>query len=862
MQWNLKGLLIVAATLAVLWTPTIQAQQAQALQANMQTLRWKNGDVLPGKLLESTSDMIHWSSPYFSDDLVIDISVLDSVVFPKRSAPATEAFRVGTVSGDIWIADIVDSDEKTFLFSSERHGRFRVNRESIYTLERRVHPNLIFDGSQLTNWELSKQDTNQPILLFGGNARPGWYANRGGHPRTDKVKAKIFHALAWPQRFEIDLELASATRPPGFVFALGKNLYEALRLETWVNELVVVQGTLFEPVLTIQPDRRNFRLRLAYDGDTGVLEVFDFAGNLLLKLDEVGQTVKESGVYIYNRGQNLTVRRLRVYQQPVGSTKQQIDSSKPRVHTMNGHVVYGKLFVEQESTYVLDAGGNRHDINIQQIDRVVQPGTALVETEHPVALTYPDGAVLRGKIAQVNPDSVLLQTAFANEPIACVFAGASLLRVEISGPKNHGQIEDEDRLFHPSGNLRGRVYFDVADGSFIRWKPVGASKTVRLARTSNSTPIQDSNARVGGSIRRAHIERNNRRSSKAWPFDGSQFRHILHLKSGEIIPCQILSYDEMSVGFQSPFISASLIDSAHVKALEFSGRTHANYIDRTYSTNSRPSYIVLGEKGGRFNNREINEIQFKGNVGNLEEILAEGGEIELRDGDVIFLMDGKKIKLRQDQNLGEMVSEEVSISKNYKLDVKLERALTVPRFNRDTPPNHILVAENGDMKRGKLLGFNEDTIQFDSKLRQFSVPIDRVARVVNVSREAISSQQNSHQPSAISSQQESVVPDKTLATTTRVYGQGDLAPTVSRKPIADSQHEVSIRLTDGSILIFEPLEVKDDALLGRSPIYGEITVPIESIQHLYLGDTTAFFEAAFAAWVLRPAKEPDFGDEP
>ena len=857
MQWNLKGLLIVAATLAVLWTPTIQAQQAQALQTNMQTLRWKNGDALPGKLLESTSDMIHWSSPYFSDDLVIDIRVLDSVVFPNQSAPATEAFRVGTISGDIWIADIVDSDEKTFLFSSERHGRFRVNRESIYTLERRVHPNLIFDGSQLTNWELSKQDTNQPMLLFGGNTRPDWYANRGGHPQTDKVKAKIFHALAWPQRFEIDLELASTTRPPGFVFALGKNLYEALRLETWVNELVVVQGTLFEPVLTIQPDRRNFRLRLAYDGDTGVLEVYDFAGNLLLKLDEVGQTVKESGVYIYNRGQNMTVRRLRVYQQPVGSTKQQVDSSKPRVHTMKGHVVYGKLFVKKGSTYVLDAGGNRHDINIQQIDRVVQPGTALIETEPPVALTYPDGAVLRGKIAQVNPDSVLLQTAFTNEPIACVFAGASLLRVEISGPKNHGQIEDEDRLFHPSGNLRGRVYFDVADGSFIRWKPVGASKTVRLARTSNSTPIQDSNARVGGSIRKVHIERNNRRSSKAWPFDGSQFRHILHLKSGEIIPCQISSYDEMSVGFQSPFISAHLIDSSYVKALEFSGRTHANYIDWAHSTNSGPSYIVLGLQQGRFNKDEI-KFEFNGDV-NLEQFLANGGEIAVKDGNVIFVADGnQKLEIHPGQNF----DEGVSISKNYKLDVKLERALTVPRFNRDTPPNHILVAENGDMKRGKLLGFNGETIQFDSKLRQFSVPIDRVARVVDVSREAISSQQNNHQPSAISSQQESVVPDKTFATTTRVYGQGDLAPTVSRTQKADSQHEVSIRLTDGSILIFEPLGIKDDALLGRSPIYGEITVPIESIQHLYLGDTTASFEAAFAAWVVRPAKEPDFGDEP
>ena len=838
MQWNLKSLLIVAVVLVVR-TPTIQAQEPE------QTLRWKNGDVLPGKLLESPAGQIRWASPYFSDDLSVDIGVLDSVVFPKRSVPAMEAFRVGTVSGDIWIADIVDSDERTFHFSSERHGRFRVNRKAIYTLERREHPNLIFDGSQMTNWELSKRNPNEARVLFSVNARPDWYADRSGHPRTDNVKAKMFHALTWPQHFEIDLELASATRSPGFVFALGKNLYEALRLETWVNELVVVQGTLFEPVLTIQPDRRNFRLRLAYNGATGVLEVFDFAGNLLLKLDEVGQTVKESGVYIYNRGQNLTVRRLRVYRQPIDSTQQQIDASKPRVHMMNGHVVYGKLFVEKESGYVLDGDGNRHDIDIQQIDRVVQPGAALVEMEYPVTLTYPDGAVLRGKIAQVNPDSVLLQTAFANEPIECMFAGASMLRIESSGPKNNGQIEDEDRLFHPLGNLRGRVFFHIEDGSFIRWKPVGASKTVRLANS-----------------RSVHIERNNRRASKMYPFDTSQFRHILHLKSGESIPCQISSYDEKDVGFQSPFISAHLMDSAAVKALEFSGRTHAIYMDRTHSTNSKRSYINLGAGGKQGNRIVIKNIEWQG-AGKLDGFLEEDGKIDVKDGEIMFLIDGQQINIRPDQDFAELIFDD-SISKNHKLDKKLERALTVPRFNRDTPPSHILVAENGDMRRGKLLGFNGERIQFDSKLRQFSVPIDRVARVVDVTQASVGNpwdNVNSSQQPALSHRS----PTHGLHRNQqrgRQLRDGVVKPEPSLSLTDDLYSQVSMRLTDGSILMFEPLEIKGDKLLGRSSIYGEIKVPIESIQHLYLGDTTASFEAAFAAWVVRPAKEPVFSDEP
>ena len=158
---------------------------------------------------------------------------------------------------------------------------------------------------------------------------------------------------------------------------------------------------------------------------------------------------------------------------------------------------------------------------------------------------------------------------------------------------------------------------------------------------------------------------------------------------------------------------------------------------------------------------------------------------------------------------------------------KLERALTVPRFSRDNPPNHILVAKTGDMKRGKFLNFQGQTIQFDSKLREFSVPIDRVARVVNISG-----------------------------------SDGRMGTQSSTLPRFQPKSEVRVTLTDGSILIFEPLEVQDDKLLGRSSIYGEVSLPIDSIQHLYFGKKAKSFTAAFEEWTVRPAKEPTYGDNP
>ena len=606
MQWNQKKILVAIAALAILWLPLTQAEETETI------LHWKNGDSLPGQLLESKLGEIHWSSPHFSDDMIVDVNVLDAIVFPKQPVSATEAFRVGTVSGDIWMADLIGSDDNTLLFSSKRHGEFRVKREMIYTLESREHSNLLFDGSQLSAWKLPQQGNSDQVALLTQEAQPSWHSDRGGRPQTSTAKANIFYEFGWPKRFEIDLELASTARPPSFVFALGKNLYETVRLETWVNELVVVQGTLFEPVLTIQPDRRNFRLRIAYHENTGdenggVLKVLDLNGNVLLKLDGVKPTLEASGIYIYNRGQDLTVRRLRVYRQPTEIKNQQIDASKPRVYMMSGEIVPGKLFVEKNRSYVLDTDGTRRQIDLQQIDRVVQPGITLKTTAQPMTLTYIDGTVLRGQITQLNSDSVQLQTEFVDEPITCSLAGASLLKFE-STSKTQTPVDDYDKLFYESGSLRGHILFDSKDVASLRWQPAGASESVRLAN-----------------VRGTRVERALQRVSKQKPFDIAQFPHLLHLKNGEVIPCQVLSYDEMNIGFQSPFISVQHIDSKHVKGIEFAGRKTQG------RTENRNPITITGGKG---KHRVILE---DGRILNAVTRRAKDGKVE-----IIILSDKKE----------------------------------------------------------------------------------------------------------------------------------------------------------------------------------------------------------------------------
>ena len=826
MQRHLKKILIAVVVLTVLGFPTVQAEKRELL------LHWKNGDMLPGQLNGSDSGTIHWTSPYFLDDLVLDVGVLDSVAFPKPSVLTTGAFRVDAGSGDVWVADLIDSDDDTFLFSSKRHGQFRVKRSAIYRLdrlERQERHDFLFNGSQLTNWRSSKSKKDM-ASLFLERMHSNWYSDAEGHPRTNVAKAQIFHALNWPQRFEIELELTSDAQPPNFVFAFGEDLFQAVRLEIWKDELVAVQGTLFKSVLAVQPEQRSIRLRLAYDESTGVLKVSDFAENLLLRLEGVKPTTERPGLYIQNRSEDLTVRRLGVYRQFAEPAAQQLDLSKPRVYMRNGEVIQGKLFVQKDNGYVLDTNGTRREVDLLQVTRAVQPGIPLITSDQPVIFEYPGGVELRGKLVQINPDSVLLQTAFTGEPITCSFVDASRLRFEtepttplIRGDK--GGL-NEDKLFYASSSLRGRVVFDAnGTSSLIQWKSVGALKPVPLAKN-----------------RATRIKRSLQPASEASRhFDTAQFPHTLHLQSGEIVPCQIISSDGTTLSFQSPFINAQRMDLASMKALEFADRTHAISRNETHPKDDKYAMSIMTTKwNNRVEDTKIQQIvvhadgeKFVIDGDNINIKMKEGKLVLINEGGLMINEGGLKQQPAQDWiefAPGRPAPGLLSLAprrpkQNDEKDVKLERALTVPRFSRDTPPYHILMANNGDMKRGKLLSFNGQAIQFDSKLRRSSVPIDRVARVVNVSKPEM-------RPD------ESVLPDNAL------------------------KEQVCVKLTDGSILVFDPLEVRDDKLLGRSPIYEAVSIPIESIESLYFGQKTKFFKNAFEEWVVRPAKEPASGDNP
>ena len=278
-------------------------------------IRWKNGDVLPGRILQSQNPMLRFSSEIFQNNLAVSTSELEALEFDSEKEESDLGFLIVTTTGDVIKANLVDANENSFIFSSKRLSRIQIKRNSVYSLTRLNNPNLIFDGSQFNQWDLASKKTINNLV---SKNYVSWMKGEGGHPFSNTNKSVLSTSLEIPDQFNLDLEISSIDSPR-FLFAIGDGSQSAesdgaLKLETWDNEIVLVQGQIFEPVTTIKGAQKVVRIRLSYDSVSRKLQVLNANGRLLVEAEDVHLPVQaKTNVSIRNRGDNLSVKRMVFY---------------------------------------------------------------------------------------------------------------------------------------------------------------------------------------------------------------------------------------------------------------------------------------------------------------------------------------------------------------------------------------------------------------------------------------------------------------------------------------------------------------------------------------------------------------------
>ena len=882
-------------------------------------IRWKNGDVLPGRILKSENSVLRFSSEIFQDNLAISTSELEALEFDSGKENSDLGFLIVTTTGDVIKANLIDANENFFIFSSKRLSRIQIKRDSVYSLNRVNNPNLIFDGSQFSQWDLAAKKT---ISNLPGKKDMSWMKGEGGHPFSNTIKSVLSTSLELPDQFNLDLEISSIDSPR-FLFTIGDGKQSAvsdsaLKLETWDNEIVLVQGQIFEPVITIKDAQKIIRIRLSYNSVSRKLRILNANGSLLVEAEDVDlPTQARANVSIRNRGGNLSVKRMVFYKGLNRANQELIDVKKPRVLMLDGKVYYGKLFVSNQKSFIQGSEITRKDVDLSRVDRILNPNVQFSDSSYSSELIYNDDTVIRGELIQLNQNVVKLQTQFSDQPVDCLLAGASYLKFNYSESKSNANDGSQvgikssllDKMTYPGGMLRGSVAFN-SDGLPLVWNPEGSRSPLKLTAVSEVS-----------------IERNPNGLSNFLSFDKGKYSHLLYLRHGEIIPSSVLYYNKDGIQFHMPFDeSVKKINTLWVKAIEFSpirtfksktskitelvgqmahweyltnaevkvkegliGWANIDYVQtkfkvglpgigygaRSVSTgvpegttaiflrhtfvlkeefNSDTLYLLIDYDDGfaaYLNGTRISESNAPpGNLnqysmatdsheaGNLEQFNISEYINLLRTGKNVLAIAGlNNAMTSSDLLINPILSTEPLASKktddrkkrgddsklfkekkeNEPNSMKLNRALMPSSYSRNSPPTHLLLSKNSDIGQGKLLSFNKNAVSFELASENYTVPVERLDKVVSVER---------------LDQANSDILNYDFKSQTRLF------------------------LVDGSVLDLIVKKYDKEFLIGKSNIYGEVAIPVASIQKINLGGFESdVFESKYDEWIIRSAEE-------
>ena len=216
-------------------------------------------------------------------------------------------------------------------------------------------------------------------------------------------------------------------------------------------------------------------------------------------------------------------------------------------------------------------------------------------------------------------------------------------------------------------------------------------------------------------------------------------------------------------------------------------------------------------------------VSFNANVQMMGNVIVNG-QVQQRSGDGIELS-RFEIDNLAGTSIRQFIEEETR-----------ETTLLVPRFRRDNPPTHVLLAPNGDLLRGRLLSIGEKDVEFESRLENLRIDRNRVAAIVWLNLPPASSIDAQTDETIVNDDPENgfVVEDK-----------------------ADSSMQA--HLADGFSITLTPERLGNGHIEGQSELLGNCSFPAASIRELLLGNPEGRESlAAYEQWTARHAKEPDW----
>jgi thiol-disulfide isomerase/thioredoxin len=565
------------------------AALAAAEPAGRSVLHLRDGGFVPGSLGGSGEpSLVRWQSPFFARPLDFPLGGVVAVhaTVPGELPKPTGEYCFEMTDDDVLYGDLRALSDAGVEFEAAGVGRVRVAREHLRRFYRWQGAERVYTGpSGLAGWKAT-----------GGD---GAWREEGGQLVTDRSGASVYADLGVPDTALIEAEL-SWTGKPDFVLALGVDEREAtaaraFHFESWEDELVAVgESARDADVVAVQllgagVDR--VRVRALLDQKKRSLTVLSPGGKPLaaLTLSDPRPQVF-SGIRLTNTRGNLRLESLRIARW-TGRPPAEVRDDQPRLHKADGSIVYGRVTAYDPAAkrFTVVDGKTETRLGRDEVaDVYLSPSPAAQKppaAERPVRVTGLDGSRVSGTLTGVGDGHLTVIRPGVGEPLRLPLAGVRSLVV--LGPKaapaaaavagRLGTLEAEGL------RLKGRLVTGDAkpspDASCLAWQPdlAGSASPLRKGPTGRivyRAPPPPAPPMVGGAgAGMGAAVRVARGGGVPVPAEVPMppvltGRRSLHLRSGDVIPCDVSHITEQGVTFTSPVSAATFVPHDKIKCVE------------------------------------------------------------------------------------------------------------------------------------------------------------------------------------------------------------------------------------------------------------------------------------------------------
>ncbi|HEX4083571.1 MAG TPA: redoxin family protein [Chthoniobacteraceae bacterium] len=764
---------------------TILAMSATAA-AHAATLRWLNGETMAGDLVAATGTTASWQSPCFESPLVLKWQALQRIDYPLAQtgqAAQTEPFHFSLRDGSAFYGDIVSITGSSVFVHGSRVGDVELKRSEVLAARRAGGGALVWDGPFGTaGW---KSDDGE---LQGGTETE---IGPGGSLVLPYFNRKFDYSLPLPLPDAVDVELrVHSTELPDFRFFIGNKPMPAIRIETWDHDVVAVTGSDFQLVRKMDDNERSVALRFTWDFKTRHCAVYTPGGDLLAQWDVPASTqTGDSGFFLRNNGRDLTLDVLRIRKYDGGAIAK-YDATHPRLEMDDGSVIDGA--VVSGSAGAVQASGT--SVALKDVDALVFSNDQPEAKTPGARLTFDDGTLLQGSIVDVKDNAATLQTSFSAEPLTARMDGLRQLRVTSTDALDEPPLSQLDKLVFEGKTLHGHFSTSAGgDGpqwlplgavapaepvktepyEIVRYFPDDAPEPAPTSlfymrsgdvlsgtlRAVDQAGVElDPGITEHGRLPVSQVEAIQFDARGRMDMDGFN-DPAWRIVSGDLKKVQ-RSGDSITLGPGASIGHPAAMQASDIR-FTMNTQTFAAVGLKLFCAGTDPAkaetlliattggQVICGMEGeqGQF---EEPHLQFSVNSDHVDVhlgISAEGVTLylngtrletfdvqpELRHGSGLVISAGSvwgnAARSIQLNNFSITSQPGCTWLPDVAPDVR-EEALTVPRFRREDPPRHALIAANGDVLRGEVEGVTATNFAVRAGMDELTVPRGRVKALI------------------------------------------------------------------------------------------------------------------------------------